>query len=398
VELFKQTNINWIGRKKWFAGVSVLLFALGLVSYFTRGLNYGIDFTGGTIIMIKFRNTPDWDRLRSALESESSAAPTIQSYGPAASNTLQVRLQKPLGTGEDYERDKARLVASLRERFDTEHAESALQDFNDIGALALKKYLLDNDPDGYRTPDKTIQETETYYDGLTSKLMDYRNKNADGLLSSFDALKDAGASDAVVARLKQDFFTGPFAIKGLESIGAVVGADLRQRTVLAVAFSLAAMMVYIAFRFKPIFGVAAVIALFHDVSITLGIFSLTQKEVSLTVVAALLALIGYSLNGTIVIFDRVRENTKLMRKESYFNILNLSINQTLSRTVLTSGFTLMAAVSLLLFGGDVLNGFSFVLTIGIILGAYSSTTLSSPIVEWWYSRSAAAVKSANKKK
>jgi len=399
VELFKQPKINWIGKKWWFIGLSLILFAIGAGSYFVQGLNLGIDFTGGTIILIKFQDAPDWNGLRSALESEAGTAPIIQSYGTAASNSVQVRLQKSLGTGEDYERDKISLVNALREKFDPARVGSELQDFNDAGAFALRTWLLAKDPDNYRAQDKTIQETEAYYDGLAARLMDYRNRNADGLLVSLDDLKNAGASDAVVAGLRQDFFTGPFAIKGLESIGALVGSDLRERTVLAIVFSLAAMLVYIAFRFKPIYGVGAVVALFHDVLITLGICSLARKEISLTVVAAFLTLIGYSINATIVIFDRVRENMKLMRKESVSDILNLSINQTLSRTVITSVLVLMAAGSLLFFGGEVLNGFSFVLAIGVIIGGYSSMAISSSVVDAWYKRAAAvAAKPVNKKK
>ena len=400
MELFKQPKINWLGKKWYFVGLSLLLFALGMVSVFIRGLNYGIDFTGGTIIVIKFNDAPDWNRIRGALETEASAAPIIQSYGAVASNTVQARLQTPLGTGEDYEKDKTRLMTALREQFDPDRVESEMLDFNDTGAFALKNYLIANDPDGYRAQDKTVYEIESYYDGLADRMLDYRNSygNTDGLLLSLDALKDAGASDAVIAALKADFFTGPFAIKGLESIGAVVGADLRERTVLAIVFSLAAMLIYIALRFKPIFGVGAVIALAHDVLITLGICSIVGKEISLTVVAAFLTLIGYSLNATIVIFDRIRENLKLMRKDSYTDVMNTSINQTLSRTVVTSALVLIAAGSLLFFGGEVLNGFSFVLAVGVIIGGYSSTAISSIIVEWWYCRSTTSTAYGNKKK
>jgi len=386
VELFKQTKIDFLSKKWLFASVSIVLFLIGVAAYFVRGLNYGIDFTGGTIILIKFQHAPDYDKLRDALESEASSAPTLQSYGPANSNSVQVRMQKALGTGSDYEADKKRLIEALRKEFDPSHAGSAQQDFNNIGASALESFLLEGDPDGLKAQNKTIAETEGHYGELAAKILDYRNKTADGLLLSLDELKKAGASDAAVAALKKDFYAGPFAIKGLESIGAVVGSDLRRRAGLAIGLSLLAMLVYIAFRFKPIYGVAAIIALFHDVSITVGFFALTQKEVSLTVIAALLTLVGYSVNDTIVIFDRVRENLRLMRKEPLYDILNLSINQTLSRTILTSAFTFLAAISLFIFGGEVLNGFSFALVIGIILGSYSTIALASTIVEWWYSR------------
>jgi preprotein translocase subunit SecF len=166
-------------------------------------------------------------------------------------------------------------------------------------------------------------------------------------------------------------------------VGPKVGSDLRRQAILATLYALGGMLVYIAFRFEWIYGVAAVVAVFHDTIITIGLFSLTNKEISLTVVAALLTLVGYSMNDTIVVFDRIRENLKLVRRESFANIINMSVNQTLSRTVLTSGLTLLTALSLFLFGGQVLNGFSFALVVGIIVGTYSSIFVASPILLFW---------------
>src|SRR5438876_5680560 len=143
------------------------------------------------------------------------------------------------------------------------------------------------------------------------------------------------------------------------------------------------MLVYVAFRFEWIYGVAAVVAVFHDTIITIGLFSLFNKEISLTVVAALLTLVGYSMNDTIVVFDRIRENLKILRREPLESLINRSVNQTLSRTVLTSGLTFLTAVSLYLFGGQVLNGFSFALVVGIIVGTYSSIFIASPILIFW---------------
>jgi preprotein translocase subunit SecF len=150
-------------------------------------------------------------------------------------------------------------------------------------------------------------------------------------------------------------------------------------------YALGAMLVYIAFRFEWIYGVAAVVAVFHDTVITIGLFSIFDKPVSLTVVAALLTLVGYSMNDTIVVFDRIRENLKLTRREKFQTLVNQSVNQTLSRTVLTSGLTLLTALSLWLFGGEVLNGFSFALVVGIIVGTYSSIFIASPILIGWRS-------------
>jgi len=387
VELFKQSTINWIGKKWWFFAISLFALAIGVVGYVMRGgLNYGIDFTGGTIVQIKFKVTPDLNLVRATIEPGSASPPLIQRFGAASENTVQVRMQTALGTEKSVDSGHQSLVETLRKRFDPEHVGSSQIDFNDMntGTDAVTRVLLEMDPDSLRSQNKTSQEIEDYYRNLAQRMLSHRDKTHGGLVASLDELRKAGISNAVVSAMKERFFTAPFAIKGIESIGAVVGSDLRRRAGLAIGLSFLGMLVYIAIRFKPIYGVAAVVALFHDVTITLGLFALTQKEISLTVIAALLTLVGYSVNDTIVIFDRVRENLRLMRKESLFNILNLSINQTLSRTIMTSGFTFLAVFSLFLFGGEVLNGFSFALTIGIIIGSYSTIALASTIVEWWY--------------
>src|SRR5438045_1502387 len=234
---------------------------------------------------------------------------------------------------------------------------------------------------------KTIGETETHYGTVATALLDYRNKTRGGLVSSMDELAKArGISQQVVESLKKNFYAGPFAIKGVESVGAVVGSDLRRRAALAVGLSFLGMLIYIAFRFKPIYGVAAIVALLHDVGITLGLFAITRKELSLTVIAALLTLVGYSVNDTIVVFDRVRENLRLMRKDSLYKVTNDSINQTLSRTVITSGLVFLSVLALVLFGGQVLRGFSLALLVGIVFGTYSSIAIASPIMVWWQQR------------
>jgi preprotein translocase subunit SecF len=187
----------------------------------------------------------------------------------------------------------------------------------------------------------------------------------------------------VIQALKKECSLGSFTILSAEVVGPKVGQELTRQAILATLYALGGMLVYIAFRFEWIYGVAAVVAVFHDTIITIGLFSIFNKEISLTVVAALLTLVGYSMNDTIVVFDRIRENLKIMRREKLEDLINISVNQTLSRTVLTSGLTLLTALALFLFGGQVLNGFSFALVVGIIVGTYSSVFIASPILIFW---------------
>ena len=205
------------------------------------------------------------------------------------------------------------------------------------------------------------------------------------MLDSIDELKGA-VDPAVVASLKDGFFLSDFGIRNVEIVGPQVGQQLRKQAILATLYSLAGMLVYLALRFEWIYGVAAVLTVFHDTLITVGAFSLLDREISLTVIAAILTLIGYSNNDTIVVFDRIRENIKLLRREKLSDIVNKSINQTLSRTVLTAGLTFLTVLALFLFGGEVLHGFSLALVIGILIGTYSSIAIAAPILvayqEW----------------
>jgi preprotein translocase subunit SecF len=219
---------------------------------------------------------------------------------------------------------------------------------------------------------------------IASGVMDYRKQHS-GLVKNLDDLGSVpGVTPQVLAVLKQATYPDSVAVVGTDVVGPKIGAELQRKAILAVLYALGGMLVYIAFRFEWIYGAAAVIAVFHDTIITIGLFSLFNKEITLTVVAALLTLVGYSMNDTIVTFDRIRENLKILRREELEPLINKSVNQTLSRTVLTSGLTLLTALALLIFGGQVLNGFAFALTCGIIVGTYSSVFVASPILIFWH--------------
>jgi preprotein translocase subunit SecF len=277
-------------------------------------------------------------------------------------------------------RGKEQIIAALES-----NSQPGKQDLNNsdkIGFAAIRDALATRDP---------LHADPAQYERIARDIMNQRDQVHGGVLSSLDQLKGT-IPNAAVESLKQDFYVSDFGIKGADIVGPQVGGQLKQQAWLAVGFSLVGMLVYLWFRFELIYGVAAVVAVFHDTLITVGAFSLTNKEISLTVIAAILTLVGYSMNDTIVVFDRIRENVKLMRRESLAEIVNRSINQTLSRTILTSGLTFLTVLSLYLFGGEVLKGFSFALVIGILIGTYSSIAVAAPMLvayqDWQARRSA----------
>jgi preprotein translocase subunit SecF len=320
VELFGKVSIDWLGKKWYFLAFSMLFSVAGIISMASHWAKIGspvplgVDFRGGTQVHVKFKQTPDINRIRAAVAAAGIKDATIQGIQSAINET---------GGNE--------VLIALPEQQD----ESAL---------------------------------------------------------------DAGRQQIVDAL--QAHYDNPFDVINVDVVGPTVGKQLENKALLATLYSMAGMLVYLWFRFQLIYGVAAVVACFHDTLITVGFFALTNQEISLTVIAAILTLVGYSMNDTIVVFDRIRENLRLNRRESLPDVVNRSINQTLSRTVLTSGLTFLTVLSLFIFGGQVLKGFSFALVVGILIGTYSSIAVAAPMLvawqEWRASQGKAAVLPAAK--
>ncbi len=314
MEFFRGVHVDWLRLKWYFLAFSMIFSVAGLISMaihvHTIGspVPLGVDFKGGTQVLVRFAQSPDVDRIRNAM--------------------------KAAGIG-----------------------------------------------------DASIQ---------TIKSVDQPNSN-DVLIGlpeqANEAALDTGRQQIVAAL--QAHYENPASVIKTDVVGPTVGKQLESKALWATLYSMGGMLVYLWFRFQLIYGVAAVVACFHDTLITVGAFALTNQEISLTVIAAILTLVGYSMNDTIVVFDRIRENLRLSRKESLPDVVNRSINQTLSRTVLTSGLTFLTVLSLYIFGGQVLRGFSFALVVGILIGTYSSIAVAAPMLvawqEWRARRGKAAV-------
>ena len=297
MELFRNANIDWLGKKWYFLGFSLIFSVAGLCSMlFWHGIPRGVDFKGGTQITVQFDSTPNEGHIRAALD-----AAHVKDW--------------------------------------------AIQRVSDVGGSKLgNKEIIS-------LPQTTAQ----------------------------DSAHDQGRSEVEDA-LKGGYHDSGFSVQQVDIVGPTAGKQLTHQAILATLYSLLGMLIYLWFRFELIYGVAAVVAVFHDTLITIGFFSLTNQEITLTVVAAILTLVGYSMNDTIVVFDRIRENLALNRRDKLSDLVNRSINQTLSRTVIASGLTFLTVLCLFVFGGEVLRGFSFALVVGITIGTYSSIAVAAPML------------------
>ena len=380
IELFKQPNINWMGKAKYFYALSGILLLAGWTSIIVNGgLRYGIDFKGGTNVDVRFAQPPNVDKLRSGLVAQGLGNTEIQSISDIAnpsSNEVLIFVEGKTQDDSDLDASRVKVLNALNATYGV--ASSNKPDFNAATPSSLAAFLSEKDPLFLSV------NAGDRYQQLAKRILDYRDKVSSGVLTNFDDLsKVDGVTPPVLAAIKNNYVLGPFAIRNVEIVGPKVGAELRSQAILVTLYALGGMLVYIAFRFEWVYGAAAVLAVFHDVLITLGFFSLLHFEISLTVIAALLTLVGYSMNDTIVIFDRIRENSRLLRKEPFADLVNKSINQTLSRTILTSGLTFLTVLVLFLMGGQVLRAFSFALVVGIVVGTYSSFGIAAPLVVAW---------------
>ena len=375
MDILANSKIDFMKYRRPAIIVSALLILLAVVSvFFGGGPNLGIDFAGGTQLTVRFRDEPEVDALRALFVGEGVSDAQIQRFGEEAANEVLIKTSVEEGSEEGR---RETLVGILDGEFNGS-IEGGF-DVNQRGTESLAGLLTSLDPDQVGGDADTLR---AHYTPVAVSVMAVRQQ--DGLLREWSELDGVdGVSSTVVAALRDNAQIGSFAVLAAENVGPQIGAELRRKGIMAVVMSLLGMLGYIWFRFELRFGIGALVAVIHDMFITLGLFVLAGFEFNLTTIAGFLTLVGYSVNDSVVVFDRVRENLRRKRSVPLVDVMNRSLNQTLSRTVLTSGTTLLAVGSLLVFGGDVLRGFAFIMTIGVIAGTYSSIYIACPFALLW---------------
>ena len=368
MRFFHNTQIHFMKYRWHWIAISTALNLIAVALILTHGFRLGVDFAGGTQLTLKFKTDPDLVRVRKALEDLKMGDVSIQRFDEPELHQILVHLQNPKQEGDFT----AHMLAALEKEYG---AIPGRIELNLQGTDVLQDALAAADPDRVGS---TIEDRRAHYRPMALEILDLRKKL--GIIGSAADLNGLTAlSPAVKTFLSQQAHFGDFALLAADNVGPIVGKDLQQKATYAVGFSLLGMLIYIWFRFQLQYGVGAIVANFHDTLITLGALVVTGREINLPTIAALLTLVGYSTNDTVVIFDRIRERLKLDRGKPLIDVMDAAINQTLSRTVITSGLTWMVVLALFLFGGDVINTFAFVLLIGIIVGTYSSMYIASPI-------------------
>jgi preprotein translocase subunit SecF len=372
MQLFKVPHIRFMKYKYVALVVTGLIVLAGFLNIvFGRGLKLGVDFGEGTLVRVMFKSPESVSDIRQLLASVGLGSSVIQETGKNG-REFQIRTMEVVNTkeGQSLESHEVlgnKVIAALKGTDGQAEQARGLKDLNSIDLRTLSA-LLDT---GF--PGKGEE--------LAQKIFAYRTKN--GVLGDFSEVTAAGVEPGVLAFLKEKTYLGKLTVRSRETVGPQVGKDLRKRATQAIIWSLIGMLVYIALRFKLANGVSAIFTLTQDVLITVAIYSFTSREINLPIIAGLLTIVGFSINDTIVIFDRIRENQKAMRKMPLEDLMDLSLNQCLGRTIITSGTVFLTVLALFLFGGEVINDFAFLMLIGTIEGVYSTVYLSCPVVLFW---------------
>jgi preprotein translocase subunit SecF len=367
MDFFKNTKIDFLKYKIPAMFLSLIIVVAGLIVIWQRGLKYGVDFSGGTAIQVKFRNPVALESVRKTLKEAGFPDSGVQGFNDPTQ--ILVRLPQKVSSEDQIEALSKRVSEILVTKVVNQSIPTGKEDLNSATQSQIANYLELVDPWGTKTPGQ--------YAGEAAKL--YKMKaDGTGLMPDFDQIK--GVDPKVIAALKERYYVSNVAILSVEYVGPQVGAELREQAELAVLWSLAGLLIYVWFRFQLLWGFAAIVCLAHDVLITLAFFAFAGREISLTVVAAFLTIVGYSLNDTIVIYDRVRDNLKTMRTQTIESVINLTLNQMLGRTILTNGTVFAVVLVLYFFGGEVINDFAFAMLVGCISGAYSTIYIASALI------------------
>jgi len=384
LELFKTPHLKFMKFKYAALAFTLIIMLAGAVNiFFGKGLHLGVDFGGGTLIRVAFKDQVPVSNIRDSLRNVGLGNSVIQETGKGR-HEFMIRTMQVIQTAsaqqelEAHARLGDKVIAALKGNDGQAEIQRGLVDLNGIDRAGLAALLDAAFPGEGAALAAKVTETRNAEDLVLTG-----TQRIPGILTDWSDLQQAGVRPDVIKVLQDKTYLGKLAILSRETVGPQAGADLRKKATLAVIWSLIGMLIYIAVRFKLAYGVSAILTLTQDVLLSLAIFSFTNREVNLPVIAALLTIVGYSINDTIVTFDRVRENLKVMRKDSLETVMNTSINQMLGRTVITTGTVFLTVLALFLFGGQVINDFAFVMLIGSIEGVYSTVFLSCPVVLFW---------------
>jgi len=371
--LFKTPHINFMKYKYVALAVTGAIVLAGILNVTVgKGLKLGVDFGGGTLVRVMFKTPVAVGDVRLQLKNVNLGNSVIQE-GEKKGREFQIRTMQVIKTADEqaeieaHEKLGNQVIEALKGDDGKAELGRGLKDLNTIDARELTALL---------SPSFAADAPQ-----LVESILNLRNTK--GIFADHAELQEAGLKPEVITFLKDKTFLGKLTILSRETVGPQAGADLRKKATLACIWALIGMLVYIAFRFKLEYGIAAIFTLTQDVLITMSIYSFSNREINLPIIAALLTIVGYSINDTIVIFDRVRENKKILRKETLENIMNTSLNQCLGRTIITSGTVFLTLLALFIFGGEVINDFAFAMLIGSIEGVYSTVYLSCPVVLFW---------------